>query len=51
MMSSRDSSSLSFVERHGLWSDEQQRHAREIEKRIETLDLVRFVPLLNGPLA
>jgi glutamine synthetase len=42
-MSSRNSSSLSFVERHGLWNDDQLRHAREIEKRIETLDLVRFV--------
>ena len=42
-MSSRDAASLSFVERHNLWSDEQQRRAREIEKQIETLDLVRFV--------
>jgi glutamine synthetase len=42
-MSSRDPASLSFVERHGLWSDEQQRRAREIEKQLDTLDLVRFV--------
>jgi glutamine synthetase len=42
-MSARDTASLTFVERHGLWSDEQQRHTREIEKRIETLDLMRFV--------
>ncbi len=41
-MSSRDAAALSFVERHNLWSDEQQRRAREIEKQIETLDLVRF---------
>jgi glutamine synthetase len=43
MMSSRSSASLSFVERHNLWSDEQQRRAREIETQFETLDLVRFV--------
>ncbi|MET0445342.1 MAG: glutamine synthetase family protein [Pseudorhodoplanes sp.] len=34
---------MSFVERHGLWSDEQQRRAREIEQQLDTLDLVRFV--------
>ena len=42
-MSSRDAASLSFVERHNLWTDEQQRRARELENQIEPLDLVRFV--------
>ena len=41
-MSSRDRFSPSFVERHNLWSDEQQRFAREIESSIDNLDLVRF---------
>jgi glutamine synthetase len=42
-MSARGTASLTFVERHSLWSDEQQLRAREIERQIETLDLVRFV--------
>lgn len=42
-MSSRDPASLSFVERHGLWGDEQLRRAREVEKQLDALDLVRFV--------
>lgn len=35
---------MSFVERHGLWSDEQSRLAKEILKRIEKegLEVVRF---------
>ncbi len=44
MMSSRDRASLSFVERHNLWSDEQFRLAASVEKEIEDrgLELVRF---------
>jgi glutamine synthetase len=44
MMSSRDRASLSFVERHSLWSDEQFRRAASVEKEIEErkLELVRF---------
>ena len=44
MMSSRDRASLSFVERHNLWSDEQYRLAAAVEKEIEErqLELVRF---------
>jgi len=44
MMSSRDLASLSFVERHNLWSDEQYRLAAAVEKEIEErqLELVRF---------
>jgi glutamine synthetase len=44
MMSSRDRASLSFVERHNLWSDEQYRLAASVEKEIEErkLELVRF---------
>lgn len=43
-MSSRQRASLSFVERHAVWSDEQYRLAAAIEKEIEDrkLDLVRF---------
>ncbi len=43
-MSSRDRASLSFVERHNLWSDEQYRLATAVEKEIEErqLELVRF---------
>ena len=43
-MSSRDRASMSFVERHNLWSDEQHRHAAAVEKEIEDrkLELVRF---------
>jgi glutamine synthetase len=33
-----------FIERHGLWTDEQQRQAREIEQRVERdkLQLIRL---------
>jgi glutamine synthetase len=45
-MSSRErrSSALSFVERHGLWSEAQARAAAEVDKAIGTnnLELVRF---------
>jgi glutamine synthetase len=36
--------SATFVDRHGLWSDEQRRAAAEVEKKIarEKLDVVRF---------
>ena len=44
MMSSRDRATLSFVERHALWNDEQFRLAAAVEREIEdrNLDLVRF---------
>jgi len=37
-------SSVSFIERHGLWSDDQRREAQELERRIEkeNLHLVRL---------
>ena len=43
-MSSRDSKTMSFVERHGLWDDEQFLSAKTVEREIEDrkLDLVRF---------
>ncbi len=43
-MSSRDSAAISFVERHGLWSDEQFHLAKTADREIEDrkLDLVRF---------
>ena len=43
-MSSRGRSAMSFVERHGLWSDEQFAVAAQVEKAIadEALDVVRF---------
>lgn len=43
-MSAREPASLSFVERHALWSDEQFRHAATVEREIEDrkLELVRF---------
>src|SRR5687767_9795442 len=43
-MSARESASLSFVERHALWSDEQFRLAATVEREIEDrkLELVRF---------
>jgi len=43
-MSSRDGVALSFVERHGIWSDEQFRLATVLEREIEErkLELVRF---------
>ena len=31
-----------FVERHGLWSGEQRSQARELRKRVASLDLVRL---------
>jgi glutamine synthetase len=31
-----------FVEQHGLWSGEQRAQARELRKRVESLDLVRL---------
>jgi len=36
--------SLGFIEKHGLWSDEQKRQAEEIKRRCETdnLQLVRL---------
>jgi glutamine synthetase len=42
---------MSFIERHGLWSDEQRRAAAEIEARIEKegIELVRLsFPDLHG---
>src|SRR5262245_22881685 len=35
---------LGFIERHGLWSDEQRRQAEEIKRRVETdkLQLIRL---------
>src|SRR5215813_10909375 len=36
------SAAASFVERHGLWSEEQFEAARKAEKLIESLDVVRF---------
>jgi glutamine synthetase len=41
-MSARHDIRPSFVERHTLWSDEQRHRARELEKEIAALDLVRF---------
>jgi glutamine synthetase len=43
-MSSRERASLSFVDRHNLWSEEQFRLAESVGKEIEDrkLDLVRF---------
>src|SRR5215470_1798575 len=43
-MSSRGRSAMSFVERHGLWSDEQFAAAAQVEKAIadEALAVVRF---------
>jgi glutamine synthetase len=37
-------SSVSFIERHGLWSDDQRREAQELERKIEkeNLHLVRL---------
>jgi len=35
---------LGFIERHGLWTDEQRRQAEEIKRRIET-DNIRLVRL------
>ena len=42
---------MSFIERHGLWSDEQRRAATEVMRRIETegIELVRLsFPDLHG---
>jgi glutamine synthetase len=42
---------MSFIERHGLWSDEQRRAAAEVARRIETegIELVRLsFPDLHG---
>jgi glutamine synthetase len=42
---------MSFIERHGLWSDEQRRAAAEVLRRIETegIELVRLsFPDLHG---
>jgi glutamine synthetase len=42
---------MSFIERHGLWSDEQRRAAKEVMRRIETegIELVRLsFPDLHG---
>ena len=42
---------MSFIERHGLWSDEQRRAAAEVMRRIETegIELVRLsFPDLHG---
>jgi glutamine synthetase len=36
-----------FIEKHGLWSDEQRRQADEIERRLES-DKLRFVRLAWG---
>ena len=43
-MSARDKRSVSFVERHGLWSDEQAKAAEAVEQTIagEELESVRF---------
>jgi glutamine synthetase len=43
-MSARDKKALSFVERHGLWSDAQQKAAQAVDKTIaeEGLEVVRF---------
>jgi glutamine synthetase len=35
---------VGFIERHGLWSDEQRRHAEEITRRIEA-DGIRLIRL------
>src|SRR5882757_5764110 len=42
---------MSFIERHGLWSDEQRRAANEVMRRVETegIELVRLsFPDLHG---
>jgi len=36
-----------FIEKHGLWSDEQRRQADEIKRRLET-DKLRYVRLAWG---
>ena len=43
-MAPRRRSSVSFVERHGLWTDEQARQAKAVEQAIKKnkLELVRF---------
>jgi len=41
------SGSPTFIEKHGLWSDEQKRLAAEIARRVEAEDL-RFVRLAWG---
>ena len=41
------SGTVTFIEKHGLWSDEQQRLAAEIAQRVETEEL-RFVRLAWG---
>src|SRR5262249_59106916 len=43
-MSSRARSAMSFVERHGLWTDEQFAAAAQVEKAIadDAFDVVRF---------
>src|SRR3989454_994891 len=40
----RVTNTLGFIERHGLWTDEQRRQARELERRVEKdkLELVRL---------
>ena len=44
LMSARDKRSVSFVERHGLWSDEQAKAAEAVEQAVadQGLDRVRF---------
>ena len=39
-----DRAGMNFVERHGLWSDEQRKAAEEVDGRIksEELEVVRF---------
>ncbi len=39
--------STAFIERHGLWSEEQRRRAEEIRRRVET-DKLRYVRLAWG---
>src|SRR5262249_58360733 len=39
--------SKAFIERHGLWTDEQQRRADEIRRRVE-VDKLRYVRLARG---
>src|SRR3984957_18291453 len=43
-MASRRASAASFVERHGLWTDEQTRAAKAVDQAIKKnkLELVRF---------
>src|SRR5208282_1230402 len=44
MASRKSSSASSFVERHGLWTDEQARHAKAVQQAIRKnkLELIRF---------